>query len=104
MSKLSSRDSATATELLSGISVGSVSVQYAQKLAKCVEDDMQRLGCTPPQAIQGLARLGNCGRSPQNCERDLHRWLQLDRKRRNFDLVRPTVATGAEKHDKNTKH
>jgi hypothetical protein len=83
---LSSVDSDAAIELLSGVSVGKLSVQHAQLLVQCIQNHMQRLGCTPAEAIQGLAGLGNYGRSLQNCERDL-----ADRKDRHFQLACPTM-------------
>ena len=47
----------------------------AQQEASEVHQVAQLAGARPIPGWQGLASLGSCGRSPQNCVRDYSRWM-----------------------------
>lgn len=73
------------TVMLENICVGAAHVSSQHKLALAMRSD----GIVNP-AIDAFASLGSDGNSPQNVERDLHRWLQnlhgVDLKPRALEL------------------
>lgn len=65
-------DSKTVRKLTDLVGRGKCSVSAAAELAQCVVEDHS----IPHGAVKAFASLGSGGRNPQNCERDLHRWLR----------------------------
>lgn len=65
-------ESRTVSKLTELIGRGSLSVAGACDLARAVVEDHE----LPAGAIKTFASLGSSGKHPQNCERDLHRWLR----------------------------
>ncbi|CAK9111988.1 Nipped-B-like protein B [Durusdinium trenchii] len=64
-------ESQTVTKLVELIGTGKLSVIGAVDLANCMVTDG-----TDHEAVRAFSSLGTNGANPQNCERDLHRWLE----------------------------
>lgn len=63
--------SQTVTKLVELIGTGKLSVIGAVDLANCMIEDG-----ADHEAVCAFSSLGTNGQNPQNCERDLHRWLE----------------------------
>lgn len=64
-------ESQTVTKLVELVGLGKLSVSGAVDLANCMVSDG-----ADHEAICAFSSLGTNGKNPQNCERDLHRWLE----------------------------
>lgn len=64
--------SRTVGTLSNMIGRGQLSVSAAVEIAQGISEDVD----LPDGAIKAFASLGSNGDHPQNCERDLHRWLR----------------------------